>query len=357
MSTELVTPAQGRILVQLEHICHTLAEVKTLDEAKQLRDQAEAIRHYLKEQEYGLEAANHAAEIKLRAERRLGELLQEMPNAPQGKPSRFAYHDGTQIPRLDELGISRNDSSRWQRIANVPQEHFERHVAEVLDKKQELTSAGVLRLARGLQQPGKGDATAAPESPESCTTADLEWLAGTSRRFGTVYADPPWQYENQATRASTDNHYRTLSVAEIAALPVAGLVAENAHLHLWTTNAFLFDARQILESWGFTYKSVFVWCKPQMGIGNYWRVSHEFLLLGVRGRCPFRDHGLMSWAELDRGQHSAKPEQVRSMVEKAGHGPYLELFGRLVVDGWTVWGDQIERDLFHRAVGGESNGT
>jgi N6-adenosine-specific RNA methylase IME4 len=180
------------------------------------------------------------------------------------------------------------------------------------------------------------------------TTEDLPALVRSGQRFGCIYADPPWNYGNQATRASTGNHYETMSVTDIAALPVKALAAEDAHLHLWTTNAFLFECPRILEAWGFTYKSVFVWCKPQMGIGNYWRVSHEFLVLGVRGDPDFSDRGLMSWAAIDRSTHSSKPEQVRLMVEKASPPPYLELFGRRAAQGWTVWGDEIERDLFNQ---------
>lgn len=166
-------------------------------------------------------------------------------------------------------------------------------------------------------------------------------------RFGCIYADPPWAYSNQATRASTDNHYCTMSVDDLCAMPISGLAADDAHLHLWTTNAFLFDAKRVIEAWGFEFRSVFVWVKPQMGIGNYWRVSHEFLLTAVRGDAKrFNDKSLMSWGQFDRGKHSAKPEEVRSMIERASHGPYLELFGRKAVGNWTVYGNQIEQRLF-----------
>jgi N6-adenosine-specific RNA methylase IME4 len=190
-----------------------------------------------------------------------------------------------------------------------------------------------------------------PGAGRSCIVSDLGELETSGERFGTIYADPPWQYGNQGTRAATDNHYPTMAVDEIAAMPVSRVVADNAHLHLWTTNAFLFDAERIIKAWGFEYRSTFVWCKPQMGIGNYWRVSHEFLLLGVRGEAKsFHDHSLVSWLNADRGRHSAKPEQVRLMVERASPGPRLELFGRAVVPGWTVLGNQVEKDLYSEAI-------
>ena len=189
----------------------------------------------------------------------------------------------------------------------------------------------------------------AQPSSETCTILDLQALAASGQTFGTIYADPPWLYDNQGTRAATGNHYGGMTIDELCALPMAALAAPDAHLHLWTTNAFLFDAPRIFEAWGFEFRSSLVWVKPQMGIGNYWRNSHEFLLTAIRGNAKrFNDHALKSWLECDRGQHSAKPEQVRSMIERASPGPYLELFGRRAADNWTVWGNQIERSLFNQ---------
>jgi N6-adenosine-specific RNA methylase IME4/ParB-like chromosome segregation protein Spo0J len=204
--------------------------------------------------------------------------------------------------------------------------------------------AGLRRKARdaGKARTVNGIASASGK----CKETDLAVMIGRGQKFGTIYADPPWKYGNQKTRASTDNHYPTMTVDEISALPVKDLAADQAHLHLWTTNAFLFESQKIMAAWGFEYKSVFVWVKPQMGIGNYWRVSHEFLLLGVRGGLGFADHGQMSWVEKDRTGHSVKPREVRERVEKVSPGPRLELFGRVQVDGWTVWGNQIGSDMF-----------
>jgi len=190
----------------------------------------------------------------------------------------------------------------------------------------------------------------APLSGGSCHTDDLHTLIAAGRQFGTIYADPPWPYDNQGTRAATGNHYGGMTVDEIAALPIADLAAPNAHLHLWTTNGFLFECRRIMEAWGFEYKSCFVWVKPGFGTGNYWRLAHEFMLFGVRGSAPFQNHGMISWGEYERGPHSTKPAEIRELVEKASPEPRLELFARRVAPGWTVWGDSIERDLFYAAA-------
>jgi len=181
---------------------------------------------------------------------------------------------------------------------------------------------------------------------DTCTVEDLSRLVESGRRYGCIYADPPWQYGNQGTRAATGNHYNGMTVEELMGLPINDLAEENAHLHLWTTNAFLADSFRIMEAWGFTYKSCFVWVKPQMGLGNYWRVSHEFMLFGLRGKKPFKSRSEMSWGKYNRTIHSAKPEEVRSKIERVSDGPYLELFGRRQVQNWTVWGNQIAKDIF-----------
>jgi len=185
---------------------------------------------------------------------------------------------------------------------------------------------------------------------QTCAMSDLGRLVESGKTFSTIYADPPWKYSNQATRSATSNHYDTMTVEDIANLPIQELTTENAHLHLWTTNAFLFESKQIVESWGFEYKSCFVWVKPQMGIGNYWRVSHEFLLFGLKGKQPFLNRGQKSWMEINRTRHSSKPEVVAQTIEKVSPGPYLELFGRQTRDGWTVWGNEIERTLFNKGA-------
>lgn len=190
----------------------------------------------------------------------------------------------------------------------------------------------------------------APSIFETCAISDLNRLVESGKKFSTFYADPPWKYSNQATRSATNNHYNTMIVDDIALLPISQLSNENAHLHLWTTNAFLFESKKIIEAWGFEYKSCFVWVKPQMGIGNYWRLSHEFLLFGLKGKQPFLNRGQKSWVEADRTKHSSKPQVIAEIIEKVSPPPYLELFGRKTRTNWTVWGDEIERTLFNESA-------
>jgi hypothetical protein len=123
---------------------------------------------------------------------------------------------------------------------------------------------------------------ASPTIPNATPVAgdmvsSLEELSAVGRKYPTIYADPPWAYDNVASRAAAQNHYPTMSLAEICDLPVANLAAADAHLHLWTTNGFLRDAFDVRDAWGFTFKSCLIWVKDEIGMGNYWRVSHEFL--------------------------------------------------------------------------------
>lgn len=186
---------------------------------------------------------------------------------------------------------------------------------------------------------------------------DFSELTKLGIKFGTIYADPPWSYGNKATRNAAENHYPSMTVDEIANLPVSEIAEENAHLHLWTTNAFLFDCKQIMEKWGFTYKSCYVWVKPQMGMGNYWRVSHEFMLFGIKGDCKFSRKNAMSWGNYPRNRHSAKPDEIRTIVESVSpSNRRLEMFGRKLVPGWFVWGNEIKDDEIFKQLMEQQNG-
>ena len=180
----------------------------------------------------------------------------------------------------------------------------------------------------------------------------LEDLAGCDRQFDCIYADPPWSYNNKGTRATADDHYSTMSVQDIADLPVKSLAKDKSLLFVWTTNAFIQDTLNlIIPAWGFEFKSSVVWVKPQIGMGNYVRCSHEFLLIGTRGGRTGAVKNQISWLEHKRGRHSSKPHVFRELVERVtGDGDYLELFGREHRPGWSVWGNEVSRQKFLEVV-------
>lgn len=140
------TEVQSGSIALISAAAQQLALARTMDEVKDIRDRAEAVRMLMRQRGFSLEAQNHAAELKVRAERRLGEMLRE---------SGFGNYGGdrksSRTIQLDDLGIDKDSSFRWQKIATVPTEVFEQHLAGVKDAEQEVTTASVLRLARSLE--------------------------------------------------------------------------------------------------------------------------------------------------------------------------------------------------------------
>jgi len=337
-------PKDSTALIQISKARRALASAKSLDDLLSIRDQSEVVRQLLKVQGHSLDSQNEAADIKCVAERKLGETLAKMERVGH-RPQKGAVAAPFKKTLADNH-IAKTQARRWQLMASVPEEVYTKHVTDIREANKELTSVSVQNLGRRQSHVnGKPAAEFAPSFDTDIIT-DLDQLG--DERFGTIYADPPWSYTNHATRANVRDKYAgTMTPEQIAAMPVLDHVLDDAHLHLWVTKDFIFEAHQIIQAWGFTYKSMFVWVKPQMGIGNYWRVSHELLLLGVRGDAKrFGERNHMSWGSYDRGEHSAKPEAIRHVIERVSPGPYLELFGKKKVQGWKVLGNQIGKRLF-----------
>lgn len=154
--------------------------------------------------------------------------------------------------------------------------------------------------------------------------------------YRTIVADPPWRYGNSATRGAAEDHYETLTLEAICDLDIPA--ADDAHLYLWTTNAFLRDAFDVVDAWGFIYKTCLTWVKPQIGMGNYFRNSTEHVLFGLKGKLPTERNDVPTSFEDRRGKHSAKPDSFLDLVETCSPGPYLEMFARRRRMGWDVWG-------------------
>ena len=174
------------------------------------------------------------------------------------------------------------------------------------------------------------------------------------RRFSTLLADPPWQFQNRTGKVAPEhrrlNRYDTMTLADIQALPVASVCEATAHLYLWVPNALLPEGLAVLAAWGFEYKSNVVWHKVRKdggpdgrGVGFYFRNTTELLLFGVRGKnartlAPGRSQ--VNIIRTRKREHSRKPDEAYGLIERCSPGPYLELFARGARPGWTVWGNQ-----------------
>lgn len=176
--------------------------------------------------------------------------------------------------------------------------------------------------------------------------------------FRTILADPPWRFSNRTGKVAPEHRrldrYSTLELDDIAALPVADVAADNAHLYLWVPNALLPDGLKVLEAWGFRYVSNIIWAKRRKdggpdgrGVGFYFRNVTEMLLFGVRGSMrtlqPARSQ--VNLIETRKREHSRKPDEQYQIIESCSPGPYLELFARHPQYGWTVWGDEADEAI------------
>lgn len=164
-------------------------------------------------------------------------------------------------------------------------------------------------------------------------------------KYGVVLADPPWRYSFSKSKSRRiENQYPTMSLQEIAALPVSDIAAKDAMLFLWTTTAKLKETFTVIESWGFEYVTSAVWDKEVMGMGYYFRGQHEFLLVCKRGkpRAPAPNTRPSSVIRSRRGRHSAKPASVYQIIETMyPEIPKVELFARNTREGWDRWGNEV----------------
>ncbi|MDR1238438.1 MAG: hypothetical protein LBK28_09370 [Propionibacteriaceae bacterium] len=171
-----------------------------------------------------------------------------------------------------------------------------------------------------------------------------------AHRYRTILADPPWDIQQGGSLGAV-RHYKLMTLAEIEALPVSDLAEDDAHLWLWTTNAALESAYQVMRTWDFTPRSLMTWTKPRLGLGNYLRNCTEHLLLGTRGKAPIQFKAQPTWLFAPVQDHSHKPEEVYDIIERCSPGPYLELFARRPREGWHVWGNEVNPDITFAGTG------
>jgi N6-adenosine-specific RNA methylase IME4 len=180
-------------------------------------------------------------------------------------------------------------------------------------------------------------------------------------KYRTIVADPPWEYREGWPGASTSPlsafnrgvvpsdtsvrdalPYESMTTDAVAALPVGDLAQNDAHLFLWTTNRYLWDAADIARRWGFRPSQVLTWCKPPRGVGpgGLFANTTEFIIYARRGKPEQTKRQDSSWWLWSRAGHSVKPEAFLDVVETAVPGPYLELFARRNRLGWDTWGNE-----------------
>ena len=170
-----------------------------------------------------------------------------------------------------------------------------------------------------------------------------EYFAGLTGPYSTIVADPPWRYQSAATKAHAGKKYSTMSMEDLRSMPVADLMAKDAHCWLWCTNALMEDGYSIVRAWGFKPITIVTWCKNRPGVGYYLRNNTEHAIFATRGKPMVPENKpLSTWFEWPSAQHSVKPAAFGDLVEAVSPGPYVELFARQPRLGWDHWGKGFE---------------
>ena len=174
----------------------------------------------------------------------------------------------------------------------------------------------------------------------------LEGQAVLEGLYRVVYADPPWIYgDRPASGSGAQQHYSGMTIEALCKLPVAAHCHQDSVLLMWATAPMMLahpGPREVIEAWGFHYKTFRVWDKVHHAGGHYFTTRHEALTISTRGSClPDRPLPMLSGVVTERqeGEHSSKPASFRADIERMWDGPRLELFGRERVEGWSVFGD------------------
>lgn len=179
-----------------------------------------------------------------------------------------------------------------------------------------------------------------------------------NKKYKTIYADPPWQFQNRTGKVAPEHkrlsRYSTMTLDEIKKLPVSNVADEKCHLYLWVPNALLPEGLEVMKAWGFEYKTNIVWEKVRKdgmpdgrGVGFYFRNVTEILLFGIKGdknRTLDAGRSQVNLIRAIKREHSRKPDEFIPLIESCSSAPYLELFARGNRIGWDMWGNQATDD-------------
>lgn len=327
------------IISRLDSANKLLSEAVTIQQAKNIVDIAHAAEVFAKRQKLGEDAVRYATDIKIHALRKLGEMLKATERNKGAKGSTITSSGREPVkddaPTLAELGIDKKVSMMAQRIASFTDDEVEQVARGVVTLTQ------VQRYAKDKER-----ALYRNENARRVNQAEsIDELIKVGGLFSTIVIDPPWDWGDEGDISQfgrADPTYKTMGIDELILLPVEKLADKDAHLYLWITNRSLPKGFELIKAWGFRYITCLTWCKPSIGMGNYFRGSSEQILFGVRGSLSLARHDVGTWFSAPRGKlHSEKPDHAYEMIESCSPGPYIDLFSRRKRDGWVSWGADV----------------
>lgn len=278
-----------------------------------------------------LQDGQDAAQAVIYAESKLGELLKAIPKPKFDKPI-----NGSLRKTTDTLptGISKATSHQAQTIASNPQ-IVEKAIAKAIEKEKIPTPDYVYKLIK--TEARQENIQNQKKEIEERSTIDL------TGNYDVVVVDPPWAYgrEYDPDGSRVANPYPEMIQTELLKLEIP--FSNDCVLFLWTTHAFIWCAKELLDKWGFTYKAAIVWDKEKMGMGAWLRMQCEFCLIGIKGK-PFFNN--TKWRDIirePRREHSRKPDIFYNMVDEITAGRKLDYFSRTERNGWDSYGNDTER--------------
>jgi len=329
------------VLLKYDAACRAVAEAVQVDEVKAIRDKAIALKAYAR-QSKNRDLETKAAELRLRATRRIGELMGEQKKTvglAKGGGDQKSKHRGKKNPSgpptLADAGIDKNLAKEARELASLDDDEFEGIVTET---KKAVSKASKSAVNRQTKKQDRADR-------EAELGAKIRALP--DKKYGLILADPEWEFETYSEdgqdRAAA-NHYPVSPLDKIMARDVPSISADACVLGLYATVPMLPQALEVMKAWGFDYKSHLVWVKTRIGTGYWFRNQHELLLIGTKGNvvAPAPGENYPSVLTATNTRHSEKPEAILMMLEKMFPNiPKIELNRRGPArEGWDAWGNE-----------------
>lgn len=303
-----------------------LAQATKVEDMTQIKNKLGTIEHWFKKQRASLVESNLIVAERIRTERAIGKWISENINHGGDRKSNKSRSHGVTL--ISDVGITKNDSSRWQKLAAIDEQDFEVWITENINIL-ELSTAAALRL--WAVYANAGSFVHEVETPDG--------------KFDGIVIDPAWdvkKIDRYVAPEQTAFDYPTMSLAEIKQFPVQSFAADDCHLFLWTTQKYLPASFDVMSAWGFKYVLTMVWHKNggfqpfQLPMYNC-----EFVLYGRQGSPKFIDtKAFPTCFSADRTGHSKKPAEFYSLIRRVCDGKLIDIFNRGEREGFESYGNQ-----------------
>lgn len=362
---QLVVFRTGRLALKaLEALSREVRSAKTMTALERIARTATAVQKAFKPIK---EVADKAGMVRSDADLKLAAQLAKLPKAKgtrgqlrnagpgRGKKGKtggsLLVPPVSDAPTLAQLGVDKKWAARARALSRIPAADRHRITNELSRAGEDVTPTNIIKHWKVEQREAKRSSYARAVS-NGGSIQSLEALARSGQKFATIYADPPWTFEvysGKGKERSAERHYDTMTLAQIAALPVRDLALDDCALFLWAVWPELPGALEVIKAWGFEYKTAgFVWVKQNKkaeglftGMGYWTRANTEPCLLATRGSPTRLSMDVHQVILSPVREHSTKPEVVPNRIERLVPGPYLELFARKTRARWTTWGNEV----------------